>query len=1047
MSWLTTPRRVVYSPYTATAVRVMSAVAVPVAVGVWVGALGVTLVPRLGMSTPVASALTLAVAVACCWSSQSIPVGRSCGQLGAMWLASTFLLPLWGDCCTRLLMAAFGTWAATDPGVFLITGLAWGPVVVLAWRMVHSLAVVGTGSVLFCFGLVFGLLSWMLSFETGLALWWHGPIAALAGAVALRWLPLPPTTLTQKTASASSRPLTDTSYQTGSPQFVSHLIAGAGLVACGMIWPALGRMVDQLVPATIHVVIASLLGLFSGVTMGSWLMGRRPGTAIPALLASGALLSAWVGLFAWNAEVAGWASVTLSQTTSLFAVRMVLAAIPGVVVGLAASAWSASLAIRPVSPWLFAAGVVAARGSVPMVPTTALVSLGMVVWGVALMVLVARARGVSWPGLRKSPVRAALSALSLGLILGTPWLTAQYRPDQTARTLFSTTIFDGRRAGLSGEELLVVDEGRLISQFEGVTGTFVAQRLGGSQWQLRRNGLPLGGFSTDVAAFPNFSGDVLLAAIPLALHEQPERVLVSGLTTSVPLSTALAFPLHSTDCVEADAALVRMHREQVAVESGGSPLADDRVRVRIMDPLWAMRAATETYDVILSDPNYPVMALSAADHSAEFYRATANRLARNGIFAQRIRSVDLGPQALTRIIATAQNEFSSVMLFDMAPGETLLVATSSPEGLIREGLAMRLQAGHLRQSLAACGMDWSTLLNLAAWTPDGLMTMLASRRPDPSTEASPQLLFTMPSETYAWTSKQRQLAAMFMPHQSRLALLCGEEGNSPEVVRRLAEVTAQQDLMVKYGDEFWAYRKAVKEQVTHKPRSLMKDKSGKVGDSLHHEDRRRIQYFQALKSALEKKNDEALARLESFERPYDPLLSFFVHAEAAEIAGRLNPRQPARELRHRLHTIYFSPPATRSVRSVVESLRLVAEQPAAEPHPQRRWELQSALLSALAARWATRNEVTPNASPQLLSDLDTSLLLTRRTLDEMERGRSEAGVSESEWTARRRVLNRTLTSRLEQFRQMAKLRTAPTPPTESQPPESSASAMAPPLAN
>jgi hypothetical protein len=593
-----------------------------------------------------------------------------------------------------------------------------------------------------------------------------------------------------------------------------------------------------------------------------------------------------------------------------------------------------------------------------------------------------------------------------------------------------------------------LDEGRLIQAYEGVTGTFVAHRHGGSQWQLRRNGLPLGAFSTDVAAFPNFSGDVLFAAIPLAIHAQPERVLITGLTTSVPLSTALAFPLLAADCVEPDAALVDMHRGPVARERGESPLADERVRVRVADPLWAIRSARETYDVILSDPAYPVLAAAAADHSAEFYRYAAGRLARGGVFAQRIRSVDLGPQALTNLISTAQNEFSAVMLFDMAPGEVLLVATSSPEGLIREGLVSRLQAGHLRQCLASCGMDWSMLLNLAAWSPDGLMAMLATRRPDPSTMASPGLLFAMPNEAYAWTPKQQRLAALFTPHQTRLASLCGEDGNSPEVVRRLAEVTARQDLMIKYGDEFWAYRKAVKEQVTHKSRTLMKDKSGKLGDTLHDEDRRRIQYFQSLKKALELKTDESLARLESFERPYDPLLSFFVHAEAAEIASRLAPRQPARELRHRLHTIYFAPPATRSVRSVVESLRLVIEQPSATPEPQRRWELQSALLSALSARWATRQEVTPNASPQLLSDLDTSLLLTKRTLDEMERTRGEAGIPDAEWTSRRRVLNRTLVSRLEHFRQMAKLRTAPPSAEPSRPsPDSTIPSLTPPLAN
>lgn len=1088
MTWLTTPlRRAVNSPRATAVAQVLATLGVPVAVAVWLGSLGVTLVPRVGMSTSVAAALTVAVAAAWSWSlrSRRQPVGPR--QLAALWLGATFLLPLWGDCATSLLVYTLGSWTATDGGIFLISLLAWGPVIAAAWRLVETVvvtaAVTRIASLVFIPAVIATIATWTLLPEGPIALWWQAPCAALLGAVCVGAI----ASRTTMSASPSGEVAVEQAVEPAASP-LAMLSSGLGLVACGMLWPLLGRVTDQFVPATMHVVVAALVGLFTGMVVGRWLLRLRPTWTVATIALCGAILSVWVGAFPFNAEIAGWATSTLSQTTPLFAVRMGLAAVPVFVLGVAAAAWSFRLQPAVLSPWLFAAGAVAARELIPTCSTGLLLGIAFAAWALSAAIRVAMglmssvrqprlghglktglpssqivrtvgqaSSGTLTSGCDNAPFAMPVKARWLGMIPAAmvmvtaagPWMVSQYRPDATARVLFSTTIFEGRRAGLSGVELFVLDEGRLIAAVDGPTGTVVAHRHAGSQWQLRKNGLPMGAFSTDPSAFPNFSGDVLAAAIPLALHAQPERVLVAGMSTTVPLSTALAFPVLAADCLEPDSALVAMHRGAVARERGESPLADERVRVAVGDPTWSLRTRGALYDVILSDPDYPVLAAAGAVHSQDFYRSAADRLTRDGIFAQRIRSVDLGPDALTTLIATAQNEFSAVMLFDTAPGEVLLVATSSPSGLIREGVVSRLQAGHLRQCLANCGMDWSMVLNLAAWSPDALMKLLAVNRPDASTAASPRLLFAMPNEAYAWTAKQQRLAALFTPHQGRLATLAGEDGSSAEVLRRLAEVKGQQDLMVKYGDEFWAYRKAVKEQVTHQPRTLMKDKSGKIGDTLHDEDRRRIQYFQSLKNALAQRDDASLARLESFERPYDPLLSFFVHAEAAEIAGRLTPRQPDRELRHRLHTIYFAPPATRSVRSVVEALRLVADFPNAVPTPQRRWEMQSALLSALSARWATRREITSNASPQLLSDLDTSLLLTRRTLDEMERTREEAGIPMTEWVARRRVLNRTLVSRLEQFRQTATLRTAPTTEGELSPtrPETGAPTIVPPLAN
>jgi hypothetical protein len=1043
-------RRLLSHPVTARFGRCLLGLILLVSAGVWLASFGVTLTVRAGGSAAAQAGLLLALAAATTALLVPIPaLARwSTRPMAALWMGLALLLPLATDWLEQVGITLLGS--GQDLSVLLIVLVAYGlPLVGMAFLITPLLSraavLAGTGPLTPLLSLAAGLL-WLFAPESGSPLWMQSFVAVGMGCSAL--------CLVRKQAEPESATVPKSQFAPISAplSLVDSIAIGLLIIAAGWMLLLSGRVSEQLVPGTIHLAVAPLAALFFGLLVGNLLPVRTARSTVCLLAMLGGLLAFWMGAFPLHMSWARWASARIEQPGLLFVVRMLLAAPPGLLIGLTVGMLARRLPQTVATPWLFVAGWVAAQAILPERSVALLVQVGALMWFAPLALLTWSARrevvnvlgNGAW-GMRRQRLAQATSLAGAVALLATPWLTSTYRPDLAARTLFSTAVFENLRAGTDPTELAWLDEGRLILQVEGTTGTFTAHRYGGAQWQLRKNGLPLGGVSSDETAFPNFSGDVLLAALPLALHEQPERVLLLGLGTGEVLSTTIACPILTADCVEADRALLALHRGPLAAERGTSPFSDERVAVRVADPHWFVRTPGPTYDVILSQPDYPILATAAASHTREFYRDCSRKLSAEGIFAQRIRITDLGPAVLTTLIATLQSEFPSVILFDTAPGEFLLVASPSGTGLVRKGLVDRLRAGHLQQRLATAGVDWSMLLNLAAWSRDDLMKLLAANRPEECTRSNPNLLFSIPSEAYSWAPKQQQIGALFHPYRARLANWCGQDGDSPEVVRRLAEVAGQQDLMLKYGDEFWAYRKAVREQVTSKPRSLLKDAHGKSGDRLHDEDRRRIQYFQSLKVALEKRDGDSLARLESFERPYDPLLSFFVHAEAAEILAKFEPRQPARELAHRLHTVYYAPTHTRSVRAVVEALRLVNQFPEAVSDPSRRWSVQSALLTALDGRWSTRREVTSNASRQLLSDLDTSLLLARQTLDSLAQTHTAAGVAAEEWQARERVLNRTLVTRLEGFRQSARVGGATPVDTPAESP--TAPALSLPMAN
>jgi hypothetical protein len=604
----------------------------------------------------------------------------------------------------------------------------------------------------------------------------------------------------------------------------------------------------------------------------------------------------------------------------------------------------------------------------------------------------------------------------MGLALLAPWGVARsYQPEFTARTLFSTSVFEAARNKVERRGLAMLDEGRCIARAEGTRSSITVWRHGGFQVQVRDNGLPVGSRSLDEQSFPQFSSEVLHAVLPLAIHERPEHVLIVGLGAGQVLESVLAAPVLSATCVEPKPELLAAYRTAGSPLAGENPMADERLRVWTASASRAFDGAGK-YDTILVQPDHPTMASGVTWHTREFYRRAADRLSTDGVFSQRLVTVDLGPTSLRGLVATAQAEFRDVLLMDGGPGEMLLLGTNSPAGLVRPGLVARLQADHVRRRLSAAGLDWSSVVNHAAWSHSQLAQFTSDGGTAPCSIANPWLIFALPNETWNWTDKSAALRETLVDKSGRLADWLGDDAAAPEIVRRLAEVKGQQDLMVKYGDEYWAYRKAVREQVTHKPRSMLKDRGGK-NSALHDEDRRRMQYFQALAKAIKTRSSEDVERLEAFVRPYDPLLSFFVHAEAAEILGKVQPRQPERELRHRLHTIYYSPPQNRSVRAVVEAMRLIKEFPEAVPDPARRWDVRNALLQALAARWNARGGVTPASTLQTLGDIDSSLVLSEQLFSLQAETAPDAGWSAEDWHARHKVLQKYLVAPLEGYRQ------------------------------
>ncbi|MBI3866574.1 MAG: hypothetical protein HY290_32230 [Planctomycetia bacterium] len=790
-------------------------------------------------------------------------------------------------------------------------------------------------------------------------------------------------------------------------------------LACGGWVAAIDRLIVQLSPVSVYTGCAEVIGLCAGLALGIALACRNRGLSQTPSVIAGAGMAVWgVGILAAYPlliDASLWLNAHVSSTNLLIATRGLATALALVPAG-AAAAICAARKVTTGSPTigagparcllLAAAGYCLVTGAAfpHFTPDAVVIALA---WLTIAAVL---------PGatvLRRQLFvrrRTQLAAAAVGcIIVISPVWRQHFDPVRSARLLFNSRVTYAYRSGLKASQLVGLDEGRFVTSTTGQRGIFTLWSYGGHQLQVRENGLPRGVVSTDPEAFPRYAPETLQTVVPCLLHGNAERVLLLGLGSGESLSTALAFPIREIVCLETDAGLVRIVRDIPAAGTGASALADERVTLAVCDPALGLPAVSGDFDVVVSTPENLSLAQAQPYVTAEFYQRAARKLSAGGIFCQRLQHIDLGPRPIQGILRAMQSAFRDVAAVEGAPGELLVCGCNDPAGLIRPGLVARLEAPHVRSVLGESGLDWTVLLNVAAINREGIAEFCRTETGPLNTAGAGRLPFSLPRDMLRWAPKFDEIRDTLGKNAGRLLNWVGEEGSSPVVVRRLAEVQGQFDLMTRYSDQYWAYRASLRDQVKEKPRSAIQLASATDEEpTMHAEDRRRVAYFNSLSRAIKTHRAADIERLAKLAIPYDPLITYFVHQEAAELYSRSPERDLAAELRFRLHATFFSSPRDASLRNVIAGLDLLCSHPQCEPDPRTRWDDVNSLLQALKLRWETRIGTRPSDVKEAITDCDRTVLAAEQAFHALESLAAAAGVPQSQWAARRSVLEKTL---------------------------------------
>ena len=825
---------------------------------------------------------------------------------------------------------------------------------------------------------------------------------------------------------------------------VENLPHVAALIPVGVLWVIGQRMCRQLIPDSFALMTFELSVLVVGVAIGGWLSS---GDRRRNVIACGIGLSCWTWLclaaFPLGVRLALWENSTISQVWLLQSLRLATVGIVlwpislsfGALIGRGGSVVSVSAAIGSATLAMWFLPSIGVWNLALVATSLLLIVAGLRSIGTRFNQSVSRAAlapgqfqisnlksqtsngpGANAPRLAKVRV-IVVAAIVLFTLTAPTWV--RYQPALSAKVLFDSGVFVASRGATPWEQLPVLDEGRVAVVMEGDRGTLTAWKFAGSRFLLRENGIPKGTLATNASLAPRYLPDVLPIVLPLVTHERPQSVLLLGLRAGEPLAATTVFPVQRIVCIEADRGVNAMCRMLTSRDENTSPMNDDRLETRVCDPALAIRTLGEKFDVIVASADQPSLPQAANAFTIESLQSAARCLNDDGLFAIRFQHIDLGPRSIRALAATMSAAFREVAAIEIAPGELLFLGTQSERGFAREGFVDRWQRPHVRKLLASAGWDWCAPLRLSMLNAEAIEQLVSQPGGVVNVASRSTWPFRLPNEVMRWENKLQQTQTALAKHSRFLLTWGGDEAQNADVAARLSEWELSRAIIRRHQDEFWAYRKQVKDHMTGSTRAMIQQVSySKTESGLHPDDDRRLRYFRTIgELAKNSQLTEAdLDRLRRYESPFDPLVTPFLHEEVVELTPRCPDRDPTAELRHRLAAIYFSTPADRSIRNVADALQFVNSTPDAIADKAERFDQLNALLQMLLSRWSARGEFRPTSSRVALNDIERSIAAAEASFTTLDTLAAEGIMPAAEWTARKQLLERRLVRPLRTYR-------------------------------
>ena len=165
----------------------------------------------------------------------------------------------------------------------------------------------------------------------------------------------------------------------------------------------------------------------------------------------------------------------------------------------------------------------------------------------------------------------------------------------------------------------------------------------------------------------------LAGALPLMLHEAPERVANIGFGSGITSATLLGDPrVARLDSIEIEPKMVELARHFWKLNRAA--YTDPRSTLHYDDAKSFFAANGKTYDIIVSEPSNPWVSGVAGLFSAEFYRHVGRYLNDGGLFVQWMQVYETHPDRVASVMKALDQSFDDYLVLALNYGDLLLIA-------------------------------------------------------------------------------------------------------------------------------------------------------------------------------------------------------------------------------------------------------------------------------------------------------------------------------------------------------------------------------------
>jgi len=199
----------------------------------------------------------------------------------------------------------------------------------------------------------------------------------------------------------------------------------------------------------------------------------------------------------------------------------------------------------------------------------------------------------------------------------------------------------------------------------------------GGEMRLLTNGLPESAIQIKGSREGKYYLAHWLSMLPVLVNPSAKNMLIVGLGAGLTLK-AVPQTIENIDVVELEQEVVNANKS-LSEWRGIDPLRDPRLKLHINDARNALSHSTRKFDIIVSQPSHPWTAGSSSLYTKEFFALVKSKLQSNGVFIQWIGMRFIDTELLKSLLATLNQEFNFVELYQpLSSGGLIFVASNTP---------------------------------------------------------------------------------------------------------------------------------------------------------------------------------------------------------------------------------------------------------------------------------------------------------------------------------------------------------------------------------